>query len=121
MGLHEGEQVVLNPVASEVEPDTSVETPLRLRGDLRRDESPSHERADEPGARDRRVAVIGPLPDDRSGGRAGETSGRRTEWSPADAGRSEGDAVHRPRRAGRLGPMAARVRIDLPGTTTRTP
>jgi HlyD family secretion protein len=28
MGLHEGEQVVLNPVTSEVEPDTSVETPL---------------------------------------------------------------------------------------------
>ena len=28
MGLHEGEQVVLNPVASEVEADTSTETPL---------------------------------------------------------------------------------------------
>jgi HlyD family secretion protein len=28
MGLHEGEQVVLNPVASEVESDTSTETPL---------------------------------------------------------------------------------------------
>ena len=57
-GLHEGEQVVLNPVLAQVQEDTSEETPLVSESTL------SEELADRneirPGARSDRSALIGP-------------------------------------------------------------
>ena len=60
-GLHEGEQVVLKPVLSEVEQDTNEETPLVSEADLNRADCRRDRISPVAGTAGHRVALIDPI------------------------------------------------------------